>query len=205
MKLTEYGKLWYGGIFKPTEAAKKMQKEKPGTQEGAISVALLSLIIGVILGATGMMAGTTDVVMLWASSLIFLPIIMVLCLLAFAGVFRFIANALKGKAKYDATAGFFGIYAGIMVIAMLPMMIFEGIAGFVSDGMFALVLTAIGILGTTMMSGIASGFLYEVLSSSEKTKLPRTGLIYGTTTGLITVIMMVLVTLLLPEFAAYLV
>lgn len=205
MKLTEYGKLWYGGIFKPTDAIKKFQKEKPGTKEGVTSIAMLSIIVGVILGATGMMAGTTDIVMLWASAVVLFPILAAVGLLVFAGVFRVIANGLKGKAKYGATAGFFGIYAGMMVIAMIPTMVLNSAAGFVSDATFALVLMAIGILGTAMMSGVASGFLYEVLSTSEKTKLPRTGLIYGTTTGLITVILMVLVTLLAPSLAAYLV
>ncbi|MEM0372279.1 MAG: YIP1 family protein [archaeon] len=203
MKLTEYGKLWYGGIFKPTEAIKRIQKEKPGTKEGLTSVVLLSLVIGVVFGTIGTFAGTEDVVMLWTSSLILIPILAAICLLLFAGIFRFVANNFKGKAKFDETVGFFGIYAGVIVVAMVPLAIFNAVAGAVADATFALLLVAIGTLGTAMLSGVASGLLYEVLSSIEKTKLPRTGLIYGTTTGLITVLLMVIVALLMPSLAAY--
>ncbi|NYZ79952.1 hypothetical protein H0N95_01730 [Candidatus Micrarchaeota archaeon] len=203
MNVVDYVKLWFYGIVKPAEAIKTIQKKKPDLKEGVISVALLGLIMGAINAIITTLVGTRDLVGTWLNGIIINPIMIIVELLVFAAIYHAIAALLKGKSSFGQRAGFFGIFMGISVVAMLPMLALIVIASLLptSLAIAMVVLMVIGVIGTMMAAGIAVGTLFSVLPGIEKTKLPRTGLILGTTAGVIFILMMIIVVL----FAQYIV
>lgn len=204
MQVVEYMKLWFNGIIKPDEAIKIMKKKKYGIRDGIVSAAALGLVLGFIFALTITLTTGGDLLQTWAVGIILIPVIIAIGVLIFSGLFRFIANYLGGTGTIETTTGFFGIFIGIMAISMVPMIIFNGIAGaiMISSSTLALLLIALGTLTTAALGGIANGLMYEMISTLEKAKLPRTGLIYGTTTGILTATIVVLSMLLVGSEGA---
>lgn len=213
MKLVDCILMWINGLLKPESVVKRFEKERPGLVDGIKSVALIGLIAGIVFYATfvlsspyleditGFDPASVNLIMLFLF-IVALPVALIIALLVWTILFRMFASNLGGKSKFEDEVGFFGIVAGSLAIAMIPVALFAGMANMVVPNIIAYyVILGIGTLITAALSGIVTGIIYETLSSYEKTSLPRSGLIYGLTQGVITLIMMIITALMMNVVA----
>jgi hypothetical protein len=219
MKFTDYIPMWINGLIRPEETVKKLEKSKPKLMDGIKSTALLGVIAGIIcficflVGMSQLtqyveFSTTTAIGMMFLIFVVLLPIVLVIGLMVWTMVFRIFASYLGGKGSFDEEAGFFGIIAGSVGIVLLPSAVFSSLAALVVPNIIAYyLLFGIGVLIAAVLTGIINGVIYQTLSSYEKTSIPRSGLLFGITQGLLTLLVMILgglfMSIVAPEMAYY--
>jgi MFS family permease len=103
-------KLWIGTFFKKPNA-------KYTFEDGILSVAFASVIIGILNFLSSMMDSTVELTGSLAINVIVLPIVIVIGLLVFAAVFRWIAGMHKGKGDFKKDCAAMGVYLGSLIFA----------------------------------------------------------------------------------------
>jgi hypothetical protein len=103
-------KLWIGTFFKKPSA-------KYTFENGIISVVFASVIIGILNFLSSMMDSTVELTGSLVINVIVLPIIIVIGLLVFAAVFRWIAGMHKGKGDFKKDCAAMGVYLGSLVFS----------------------------------------------------------------------------------------
>lgn len=212
MKLepVSYIKYWFMGITQPEKTIKELKKKKYGIKDGLCSSSLIALFVGIVLFLFIYYLLSTTLAINPLFSLIinmndvlinsFLLLIVALPFLAMAGlliwslIFKKIVDIVGGKWKYEYVCGFFGVLAGMTIIVSVPAVFLTFLATslFQSTNISYLILIGFGALITSALSGIVAALTYQMISEMEKISLPKSGLVYGLTTGISSFVVLIL-------------
>jgi len=102
--------LWIGTFFKKPNA-------KYTFEDGILSVVFASVIIGVLNFLSSLMDSTVELTGSFVINVIVLPIVLVIGLLVFAAVFRWVAGMHKGKGDFKKDCAALGVHLGSLVFA----------------------------------------------------------------------------------------
>ena len=103
-------KLWIGTFFKKPNA-------KYTFEDGILSVVFASVIIGILNFLSSLMDSTVELTGSFVINVIVLPIVIVIGLLVFAAVFRWVAGMHKGKGDFKKDCAAIGVYLGSLVFS----------------------------------------------------------------------------------------
>ena len=197
-------------MAKPEELASELSKTKMTLKDGLVSTGLIFLIVGILLSIITfaflewqpilklvlpillqLFLGTSDTNVLYGLFVIGLPILGMIFFAVFAGVYRLVANKLGGKSSFNDASGALGLIGGTYFLATIPGMVLL-IAGFAVRYLYKsdigyYVLYALGTISMAALAQMVTGVMFSILSFKEKTSLPKTGLIIGIATSILTV------------------
>ncbi len=176
MKSVEIIRSWFSVLTKPDKTVKLLEKKKLKAVDGFKSIALLSLIASLIacflmLLVAGF-ASFTEIVKEAVLMFIGISLFGIVVLSVFSYLFVKIMKRHKGKAKFDKITGVYGLFAGMMAVAMIPYA-----AGYILMRVFmtipllAYFLMGAGVVVSTAYSGRILGVLIEAVSGIEKVKV----------------------------------
>jgi len=86
-------------------------------EDGVKSVVFASVIMGILYFLSSLMDSTVDLTSAFVVNVIVLPIVVVIGLLIFAAVFRWIASMHKGKGDFKKDCAAIGVYLGSLIFA----------------------------------------------------------------------------------------
>jgi len=86
-------------------------------EDGVKSVVFASVIMGILYFLSSLMDSTVDLTSAFVVNVIVLPIVVVIGLLVFAAVFRWVAGMHKGKGDFKKDCAAIGVYLGSLIFA----------------------------------------------------------------------------------------
>jgi hypothetical protein len=174
----------------------KRVKRKYTMMDGIKSVVFASLIFGALNFVISLM-NTDDAANAFAGNMIVLPILCVVCLAIFAGVFRWVAGMYSGKGKFQSDIAVIGVHMGSLIVVAGAIVIVFGImmAFFFPatltettvDVNFFSMFMVVGLMSAIMIYLFATvfGVWLEELASVEKLSVTATAKVFGAASAII--------------------
>jgi len=187
--------LWVNAFFKKPNV-------KYTFEDGILSVVFASVIIGILYFLSSLMDSTVDLTSAFVLNVIVLPILIVVGLLVFAALFRWIAGMHKGKGDFKKDCAALGVYLGSLIFAGgIVLFVF----GLISSAFFnAADLTSVNyflmfvVLGimlalVTCIAITVFGLWLEELAAIEKLNVYTTAKVLGLATAVIILVALAII------------
>ncbi len=178
----------------------KKAKPKYTFGDGVKSVLYSSVIIGFLYFFSSLLESTTEVASAFATNVILLPIVVLVCLFVFTAVFRWIAGMEGGKGGFKKDCAAIGLYFGslifvggvfIFIIGLVTTASFAGVSEADINYFLILSLTGIMVAMLVYLVAVVFGIWLEELASAEKLSLFSTAKVFGLASAVVILVAMV--------------